>query len=83
MNIIDLIEKKKQKQSLNQEEIEYFVNGYLNGEIEKLREMIQRGDFGKILTALLCLWRYILLEWILMKRRILRKRWWIQVKFWI
>ena len=34
MNIIDLIEKKKQKQSLNQEEIEYFVNGYLNGEIE-------------------------------------------------
>lgn len=34
MNVIDLIEKKKQKQSLNQEEIEYFVNGYLNGEIE-------------------------------------------------
>lgn len=34
MNIIDLIEKKKQKQSLNQEEIKYFVNGYLNGEIE-------------------------------------------------
>lgn len=34
MNIIDLIEKKKQKQSLNQDEIQYFINGYLNGEIE-------------------------------------------------
>lgn len=34
MNIIDLIEKKKQKKALNEEEYKFFVNGYLNGEIE-------------------------------------------------
>lgn len=32
-NIIDIIEKKKNKQELNKEEIEYFVTGYTNNEI--------------------------------------------------
>lgn len=34
MSIIELIEKKKQKQSLTKEEIEYFIKGYLNDEIK-------------------------------------------------
>lgn len=33
MTIIDVIEKKRDKQKLTKEEIEYFVKGYTNGEI--------------------------------------------------
>lgn len=33
MTIIDIIEKKRDKQKLTKEEIEYFVKGYTNGEI--------------------------------------------------
>lgn len=33
MNILDIIEKKKNKQVLTKEEIAYFVNGYTKGEI--------------------------------------------------
>lgn len=33
MNIIDIIEKKRDKKILTKEEIEYFVKGYTNGEI--------------------------------------------------
>lgn len=33
MNILDIIAKKRDKKELSQEEIEYFVKGYTNGEI--------------------------------------------------
>lgn len=33
MNIIDIIEKKKNNEELNKEEIEYFVNNYTTGEV--------------------------------------------------
>ncbi len=33
MTILDIIEKKKNKQALSREEIEFFVNGYTNGSI--------------------------------------------------
>lgn len=33
MNILDIIAKKRDKKELTKEEIEYFVNGYTNGEI--------------------------------------------------
>ena len=33
MNILEIIEKKREKQELNKEEIEYFVKGYVNEEI--------------------------------------------------
>ncbi len=33
MNIIEIISKKRDKEKLSQEEIEYFVNGYTKGEI--------------------------------------------------
>lgn len=34
MNIIDIINKKRLKEELNKDEIEYFVNGFVNGEIK-------------------------------------------------
>ena len=34
MNIIDIIVKKKNKEILTKEEIEYAINGYLKGEIK-------------------------------------------------
>ena len=34
MRIIDIIEKKRDKKELTKEEIEYFVNGYTNGNIQ-------------------------------------------------
>lgn len=34
MRILELIEKKKKKQALTKEEIEYFIKGYLNDEIK-------------------------------------------------
>lgn len=34
MNIIDIIEKKRDHQKLSHDEIEYFVNGYVNDEIK-------------------------------------------------
>lgn len=34
MNIIEIIEKKRDKQKLSKEEIEYFINGYVNEEIK-------------------------------------------------
>lgn len=34
MRVLELIEKKKKKQALTKEEIEYFVKGYLNDEIK-------------------------------------------------
>lgn len=34
MSIIEIIEKKKKKQALTKEEIEYFIKGYLNDEIK-------------------------------------------------
>ncbi|MDE5830796.1 MAG: hypothetical protein K2H53_03910 [Clostridia bacterium] len=33
MNIIEIISKKRDKKALTKEEIEYFINGYTNGEI--------------------------------------------------
>lgn len=33
MNILEIIEKKRDKKSLTKEEIEYFVKGYTNGEV--------------------------------------------------
>ena len=33
MNILDIIAKKRDKKELTKEEIEYFVNGYTNGEV--------------------------------------------------
>ena len=33
MTILDIIEKKRDKKELTKEEIEFFVNGYINGEI--------------------------------------------------
>ena len=33
MNILDIIEKKRDKKQLTKEEIEYFVEGYNKGEI--------------------------------------------------
>ncbi|MEG2159395.1 MAG: pyrimidine-nucleoside phosphorylase, partial [Clostridia bacterium] len=33
MNIIEIIEKKKNKQSLSSEEIQYFITNYCNGSI--------------------------------------------------
>ena len=33
MNILDIIAKKRDKKELSKEEIEYFVNGYTNGEV--------------------------------------------------
>lgn len=33
MNILEIIAKKRDKQELNKEEIEYFINGYTNGKI--------------------------------------------------
>lgn len=33
MSIIDIIEKKRDKKELTKEEIEYFINGYTNGQI--------------------------------------------------
>ena len=33
MNILDIIEKKRESKELNKEEIEYFVEGYTNGNI--------------------------------------------------
>ena len=34
MNIIDIINKKREKQELSKEEIEYAINGYLDGSIK-------------------------------------------------
>ena len=34
MNIIDIINKKRLKETLTDEEIKYVVNGYLNNEIK-------------------------------------------------
>ena len=33
MNILEIIEKKREKQELTKEEIKYFVKGYVDGEI--------------------------------------------------
>lgn len=33
MNILEIIAKKRDKKELNKDEIEYFVNGYTNGEV--------------------------------------------------
>ena len=33
MNILNIIEKKRDKEELSKEEIEYFIKGYTNGEI--------------------------------------------------
>ena len=33
LNIVDIIEKKRDGNILSKEEIEYFVNGYVNNEI--------------------------------------------------
>lgn len=33
MNILDIIEKKRDKKILNKEEIDYFIDGYMNGEV--------------------------------------------------
>ncbi len=33
MNIIEIIDKKKEKKELSKEEIEYFISGYTKGEI--------------------------------------------------
>lgn len=33
MNILDIIAKKRDKKELSKDEIEYFVNGYTNGEV--------------------------------------------------
>lgn len=33
MNILEIIEKKRDNKKLNKEEIEYFIKGYINGEI--------------------------------------------------
>ena len=33
MNILEIIAKKRDKKKLNREEIEYFIQGYTNGEI--------------------------------------------------
>lgn len=33
MNILQIIEKKRDNKKLNKEEIEYFIKGYTNGEI--------------------------------------------------
>ena len=33
MNILEIIEKKREKQELTKEEIEYFVTGYVNEQI--------------------------------------------------
>ena len=33
MNILEIIEKKRDKKELTKEEIEFFINGYTNGEI--------------------------------------------------
>ena len=33
MNILEIIEKKRDSKKLNKEEIEYFINAYTNGEI--------------------------------------------------
>lgn len=33
MNIIDIIAKKRDKGTLNKDEIDYFIKGYTNGEI--------------------------------------------------
>lgn len=33
MNILDIIEKKKNKYELSKDEIEYFISGYTNGKI--------------------------------------------------
>ena len=33
MNIIDIIEKKKKNIELSKDEVTYFINGYLSGEI--------------------------------------------------
>ena len=33
MTILDIIEKKRDKKELSKKEIEFFINGYTNGEI--------------------------------------------------
>ena len=33
MNILEIIAKKRDRQELNKEEINYFVQGYTNGEV--------------------------------------------------
>ena len=33
MNIIEILEKKKESESLTKEEIEFFIKGYTNGDI--------------------------------------------------
>lgn len=33
MNILDIIAKKRDKKELSKDDIEYFVNGYTNGEV--------------------------------------------------
>ena len=33
MNILDIIEKKRDKKELSKEEIEYFIKGYTNNDI--------------------------------------------------
>ena len=33
MNILEIIEKKREKQELTKEEIKYFVKGYVDGKI--------------------------------------------------
>ena len=34
MNPVDIITKKKENKELNRDEIEYMVNGYINGDVE-------------------------------------------------
>ena len=33
MNILEIIEKKREKKELTKDEIEYFINGYVDGKI--------------------------------------------------
>ena len=35
MNILEIIAKKRDKQTLSKEEIEYFIKGYTEGSIER------------------------------------------------
>ena len=57
MNIQEVIAKKRDKQKLNKEEIEFFIKEYTNGSI---------ADY----QAAALLWPYILMAWIWKKQLI-------------
>ena len=63
----DIIEKKKRGLKLSKEEIQFVIDGYVNGGIPDYQ-------------IWLCLWQFILKEWTKMRQQILLWLWLTQVR---